>query len=260
MAHCFYQCNPYDHGDQEQNECAAKCYVHAAALLRDDRSINKLAVKRIYEANSFYHQRWFKVINESVEKCSFEALQPLTVSLPKFYACVNQELEENCADFSRSIECDKTEEFFESCRNTTIDCTQWPDSLVNSAFCCKTPRIFSNHQVSTCQKNCSAKEFFLPRQLKCEENCLHNLTHSQEKIDFSIVQKMLLENSKDEPLWEKHIEEAVSKCEHKMKCESSRVWFPTSLTALNDSSFRRIQHEPIDEELVPGQLPSRAFE
>lgn len=182
--------------------------------------INKNVVKRIYNANAFFEQKWMKLINESVEHCNFDESKDLAKSLAKFFECTNQNLEDNCVNFVNTLECDKAQEHFETCKNVKPDCGFWPEELLNPEICCNTPRLFSQfsrHSVN-CRKKCSAEELFVPRQIKCVENCLNNDTKLKVngKFDFKVVKQLLLESTQKKEEWEKPISEAAEKCEGKI--------------------------------------------
>jgi hypothetical protein len=188
--------------------------------MNSDGKFNKNIVKRIYNMNSFYEQRWVKLINDSVESCKFEESKNLARSLAKFFECTNQYLEDNCINFVNTLECDKVQEHFESCNNVTADCNTWPENLLDPEFCCNTPRMFSQnskHSVS-CRRKCSAEELFIPRQIKCVESCLNVDTKLKVngKFDFKVVKQLLLESTQKKDEWEKPISAAAEKCEGKL--------------------------------------------
>lgn len=218
MSHCFFKCHAKNGTDDEQNDCAARCYANVTLLITDGK-LNKNVAKRIYSNTAYYEHRWMKLINDSVDECEYDESGVLAENLAKFFECINQNLENNCVDFVNSHECDKVQKHFEKCHNFEPDCKHWPQTLINPEVCCVTPRLFSQNHILSCRRKCSAKELFLQRQLKCVDNCLYNDTKVKEngKFDFTVVQKLLIENSKSQPDWEKSIEDAVEKCEKKMR-------------------------------------------
>lgn len=218
MNHCYFKCNTSDKDGDQQNDCAAKCYTNFTLLITDDK-LNKNVVKRIYGGNAFYEEKWMKLINGSVDNCDFDESGPLVENLAKFFECINLQLENNCASFTNSIECDKVQEYFEQCNNIKPDCEVWPQTVINPDVCCKTPPVFSQRHINTCRQKSLTKELFLPRQIKYMESCLFNETNIKVdgKFDFAVLQKLLIANTKENPEWEKPITEAIEKCEKKMK-------------------------------------------
>lgn len=218
MNHCFFKCHVNETDEDEQNDCAARCFANVTLLMTDGK-LHKNIAKRIYGNNAYYEQRWMKLINESVDRCEYDESGVLAENLAKFFECINEHLENNCASFVNSLECDKVQEHFEKCHNLEPDCENWPQSLINPEVCCITPRLFSQHQIFLCRRKCSAKELFLQRQFKCIDNCLYNETgvKVEGKFDFEVIKKFLLENSKSQPEWEKSIEDAAEKCEKKIE-------------------------------------------
>lgn len=218
MNHCFFKCHTNETSEDEQNECAAHCYSNVTLLIADGK-FNKNIAKRIYGNNAFHELRWTKLINESVDSCDFNETGSLAGSLAIFFECINLNLENNCASFVNSLECDKVQEHFEKCNKIEPDCNHWPQTLINPEVCCITPRLFNQHQIFSCRRKCSAKELFLQRQIKCVDNCLYNETNVKVdgKFNFEVVKKFLLENSKKQPKWETAINDAVEKCEKKIK-------------------------------------------
>ena len=197
-------------------------------LVGSDGKINKNVAKRIYNSNAYFEQNWMKLINDSVEMCNFEESKSLAKSLAKFYECVNQNLEDSCVNFVNTIECDKVQEHFETCRNITPNCHSWPENLIDPEPCCNTPRLFplTSHLNLICRKKCSAEEFFVPRQMKCVENCLNNDTKLKVngKFDFKVVKQLLLESTTKKSEWEKPVAEAASVCEGKIHgCENLKI-------------------------------------
>lgn len=219
MNHCFFQCNTNGKDEEEQNDCAAKCYANVTLLVHDGK-FNKNIARRIYENHAFHEAKWMKVINESFELCEYdESATSLAENMAKFFECINSHLENNCVSFVNSMDCDKVQELFEKCHNHEADCTSWPQVLIHPDVCCKTPQLFSQHAISVCRGKCSAKELFLPRQLKCMEKCLFSDTSVKVdgKFDFKVVLKLLTEHILSNPEWEKPIVTAVEKCETKIK-------------------------------------------
>lgn len=218
LNHCFEKCESRERSDDERNECAAKCYGNVTLMITDGK-INKKVVIRIYGNNAFYQQHWMKLINESVENCEFDEFGTVAGSLAKFFECVNLNLENNCVSFTNTPECDKVQELFEKCHNYEPDCSQWPENLINPEICCKTPPLFNSRLIATCRRKCSALELFLPRIMSCIDGCLYNETKLKidGRFDFEVVEKFLIENSKNQPEWENPIKDAVGKCETKMK-------------------------------------------
>lgn len=166
-----------------------------------------------------------KLINNSVENCKFEESRDLVKSLASFFECTNQNLEDNCVNFVNTLECDKVQEHFEACKNLKPDCKRWPDNYLDPEICCNTPRLFSpmsRHTVN-CRKKCSSQELFIPRIIKCVENCLNVDTKLKVngKFDFKVVRKLLLESTLKKEEWEKPIKEAAEKCEGRMNGEKS---------------------------------------
>lgn len=188
--------------------------------MTSEGKINKNIVKRIYSANAFHEQKWVKLINESVESCKFDESRDLAKSLAQFFECTNQNLEDNCIYFQNTLECDKVQEHFETCKDVKPDCKSWPDNLLDPEICCNAPRLFTQtlHYSVSCRRKCSAEELFVPRQIKCVENCLNNETKvkANGKYDFKVVKTLLLESTQKKELWEKPVEEAVEACEGKM--------------------------------------------
>lgn len=219
MSHCFFKCHTNGTDGNEQNDCAARCYANATLLINDDGKLNKNVAKRIYGNSAYNEQRWMKLINDSVDECEYNESGVLAENLAKFFECINENLENNCVDFVNSQECDKVQEHFEKCHNFEPDCKHWPQTLINPEVCCITPRLFSQQQILSCRRKCLVKELFLQRQIKCVDNCLFNDTKVKEngRFDFAVIHKLLIENSKSQPDWEKSIENAVEKCEKKMK-------------------------------------------
>jgi hypothetical protein len=200
---------------RKQNTCptSTQLFLFSAnsTLLLVDGKINKQIVKRIYNANAFHEPKWMKLVSESVEICKFEESKSLSKSLAKFYECINQNLEDNCVSFVNTIECDKVEEHFESCRNETFDCKTWPEMFVEPEPCCNTPQLFphsSRHNLN-CRKKCSTEEFFLPRQITCVEDCMNSESKlkAHGKFDFKIAKILLLENTNKKEEWDKPITE-----------------------------------------------------
>lgn len=219
LSHCFTKCNGVKVTENDQKECAIDCYSNVTLLLTKERKINKNIVKRIYANNALHDVVWMKVINQSVDGCDSLDSGASSQSLAKFYECVNENLENNCVKFFNTDACDKVQEYFERCNNIKADCEHWPDSLAYSDGCCKTPQIFSQNYVLACRKKCASIEFFPSLQVKCVESCLINDTSLKVEgsFNFTVVKKLLHENTNDRTEWEKLIEETVGKCEVKMQ-------------------------------------------
>lgn len=160
-----------------------------------------------------------KVIDKTVDSCEFQEADSLTQSLAIFYECVNHKLADNCVEFVNTRECDKVEEYFETCKDIQPDCDSWPESLPNPEVCCKTVRLFNRELIQNCKKICAMKELYIPLQLNCTHRCLFNdsKVRVDGKFDFNVVKSLLMKNSKNNLNWEKPIENAVEKCEKKLK-------------------------------------------
>lgn len=206
---------------ESQSDCAVECYVNITTIIKDG-SINKIAVKRLYENNAFHNREWVKVIGEAVEKCDYETTGTLTQNLIKFHNCVNDLLAENCVSFIQTPECDPTEEYHEQCKNIQPNCTAWPTHQIHPEVCCKTPQLFSEALTSKCSRDCKRKELFLVKQSECIQNCTYIETglRSDGKVDFEVVKKMLIESSNKSEAWEKPIESSIQFCEKKIRGNS----------------------------------------
>lgn len=219
MNHCFFKCNSNETTLDEQNECASKCYSNYTLLISADGTINKNVVKRIYNTNALFEERWMSIINASVSECDFEKSEALSQSLAKFYECVNLRLENNCVSFVNTLECDGVQEYYERCNNIRYDCDSWPEDMIFPISCCKTPQLFTKQLTYSCRRKCLAEEFFIPRQVKCIEYCLLNETNikTDGKFNIDVVKNLLIENTRTKPSWQKGIEDATTKCDKKMK-------------------------------------------
>lgn len=217
--HCYVDCRSANVDEFEQNDCASKCYANYTLLLSDDGKLNKNVVKRIYNGNALHDAQWMKVIDKTVDSCEFIESDSLTKSLASFYECVNHELEDNCVKFANTRDCDKVEEYFKTCKDIQLDCSSWPEELTNPKGCCKTVALFSRELTQSCRKKCAMKELYIPRQLRCTDQCLFidSNVRVDRMYDFNVVKSLLLENSKTNSDWEKPIENAVEKCEKKLK-------------------------------------------
>lgn len=203
-----------------QNDCVANCYVNMTGIIRGS-TINKPAVRRIYEGNSFHDRKWSKLVGDAVEKCEYSTGGTLPDNLMKFFNCVDDFLVDHCVSFSQTPECDATEEHFETCKNIQPNCTAWPINMIHPEACCKIPQILSEELSSKCRISCQRKELFLPRQVECINNCtyIHTGLRANGKIVFEVAKKMLIESSNNTAEWEKPIEAAVAECEKLMKGE-----------------------------------------
>lgn len=217
---CASKCN-LKHGESRV-ECELFCYVNQTALIQDEK-INKEAVQRIYENNAFHERRWGIFIQEAIrEKCEYVATGSLLADLMKFYNCVDDHLSENCVSFMQTNDCDASEEYFMKCKNIEPNCTDWPVHQRRPDSCCKTFALFPQALQSKCRHECQRKELFLHRVQECVHNCTHLETGliADEKIDFEVVKKMLIESSQHSLEWEKPIEIAVENCNTLIKGET----------------------------------------
>jgi hypothetical protein len=219
LNYCYKtKCNNVNLTDDEHNECGARCYANMTLLLDDNGEINKNIVKRIYNINAGYSEKWLKVINSSVDTscCEFNQSKPLAERIASYFECIDSHLEQNCVSFLESIECDKVQEHFENCNNITADCSKWPENLMSLEMCCKVPRLFSRRFYDDCRKKCYQKEMFPERQMKCIRDCL--MVESNIKVDgkfnFEAVKHSLINNlhNNSEP-WTNIIENSVKNCD-----------------------------------------------
>lgn len=209
---CASKCN-MKHGESRV-ECELVCYVNQTALIQDEK-INKVVVQRIYENNAFHERRWGKFILEAVqEKCEYVATGSLLADLMKYYNCVDDHLSENCVSFMQTPECDASEEHFMKCKNLEPNCTAWPARQMRPDSCCKTFPLIPETLHTKCRQECQRKELFYHRIQECVRNCTHIETGLvvDDKIDFGVVKKLLIESSKGSLEWEKPIEIAVEHC------------------------------------------------
>lgn len=201
-----------------QDGCALECYVNMTTVIKEG-TINKVAVKRIYENNAYEERQWIKVIGEGVDKCEYNSTGSLTQNLIKFHTCVNNFLSDNCVSFVQTPECDASEVHYEQCMNIQTTCTSWPLHLMHPESCCTIPQLFSDEFSSKCRHSCKRKELFILKQGECMNNCIFNETglRSEEKIDFEVVERMLIENSNKTVAWEKPIKDSVQICEKSVR-------------------------------------------
>lgn len=197
----------------KEDESMMACYLNKTGILKDG-IINKAAVKKIYIKNISGERKWLKVINDSVEKCHYDAQSSTTENLIKFHNCIDELLAENCPNFIQTEGCAATEEHFNDCNKSQLNCSSWPVDLVFPHACCKTPVIISEELTIRCRQNCSRKEFFTQNQMDCIKNCTYfdNGLIVNGKVEFEAAKKMLLKNSNKSEIWEKTIDTAVDAC------------------------------------------------
>lgn len=214
---CYAKCSSPKIESRE--ECATDWYVNVTGLLKEG-VLRKDVAKKLYENNSFGDSAWKKVIAEGVDKCEFETHNSTVIAeLIKFYNCVNDHLTDNCANFIHSDECYSTEEYFEKCRNIQPNCNEWPAGYPHPEACCKTPQLISEALRMKCRLECQRKEFFITKQSECVNNCTYIETGLRNggKFDFTVVKKMLTDNTIKLDEWEKSLDAAVDNCEKLMK-------------------------------------------
>lgn len=201
-----------------QDDCTAECYVNMTGLIKEG-TINKVAVKRIYENNCFSDRRWAKTISDAVDKCEYDSSESVMKNLVKFYNCADDFLAANCVSFIQSVECDATEDHFEQCKKIEPNCTAWPIDLMHPDVCCKIPKLISDDLTTKCRFGCQRKEFFSHKQVECMQNCTYIDTGLKlnGKFDFEVVKKILMESTNKTEAWEKPIGEAAEVCEKLLK-------------------------------------------
>lgn len=203
---CMMRCSQ----KEQDSECAIKCYIDYTLLLKEGK-LDKAIVKRLYYNNVYYEHQWYKVIDESVDKCEFAPSDSTTQSLAKFYDCVSNFLANNCVSFMQSEECGKTEDLNDKCKKTPPNCKEWPVNMLHPFSCCITPQLISQNLTRRCKVECERKEFFITKQLECVNNCTDAVIKTDGKIDFELVKNMFIENGNG--AWETSIVGAIESCE-----------------------------------------------
>lgn len=210
------KCNNKNFTDDERNECGARCFANMTLLLDENGQINKSIVKRTYNMNADYSEKWVKVINSTIDSswCVFDCEKPLAEGIASYFECVDSHLEKNCVSFVENKECDKVQEHFESCNNITANCSKWPENMMSLEMCCKVPRLFSRRFYDDCRKKCYQKEMFPERQMKCIRDCLmvESNIKVDGKFDFEAVKHSLINNSRNNSQWTNVIENSIKNC------------------------------------------------
>lgn len=226
LNYCFRtKCAHLNESESDQNECGARCFSNMTLLLDDSGEINKNVVKRIYNTHATYATEWIVVINQTVETSCLETdkSKPLAESFAAYFNCIDLNLAENCASFVNSLECDHVQEHFEKCKNISVDCQVWPESIiVDVDMCCIVPKLFSKQIHDGCREKCHAKELFHDRLVNCTKECMFSEARLQTdsgEIDFEVVKQTLIENSKNNSMWFEVIEKAVGYCFDKYRGE-----------------------------------------
>lgn len=221
LNYCFRtRCAHLNDTENDQNDCAARCFANMTLLLNEDGEIDKNIVKRIYNIHAAYSVEWLHVINETVDSsCDFDKTQPIAESFAAYFDCITSNLEKNCASFVNSLECDHVQEHFEKCKNVSSDCSKPPENLIADVdMCCIVPKLFSKQIHNNCREKCHAKELFHDRRVKCIRECMFaeaKIKTESGDIDFEAVKQTLIENSKNNSLWLNVIEKSVGYCANK---------------------------------------------
>lgn len=222
LNYCFKtRCAHLNQTDDEQNECGARCFANMTLLLDETGVINKNIVKRIYNIHASHSPEWLKVINKTVDTtCDYNLTKSTAESLAAYFDCINSNLEENCASFVNSLECDHVQEHFEKCNNVSVDCEKWPENMMDIGMCCIVPRLFTRKIYQNCRHQCFGKELFHDRRVKCIRKCMFSeakIKTDDGLIDYDAVTKTLIENSKNNSHWFDIIGDVVKHCSNKIQ-------------------------------------------
>lgn len=212
--YCYLTCNGKDFS--QQSDCASDCYINKSEIL-NGTSINKAAVKRIYDGHAPLQRReWEKILTNALNNCKFDTAGFKTQNLIKFYECVNEYLANNCIRFHQTPECQAVEDHHEKCKNSSIDCTIVP-SKIEERECCNCHLLFSQELKTKCSLECEKKDFLWMLNHKCYYECRDNKTLQMIDGKAENLKKLLMENSNNITEWEKPIDESVKSCEKHCK-------------------------------------------
>lgn len=197
--------------------CIEDCFIQKSYLFTGDKKINKTAAKLLYHnINSF--SNWTQAIEVAVDSCEMGSDQSLSFKLANYFSCVEDSLAKSCKDFIYQLDgCPATIEHYEKCQNVQTDCTIWPRTAVSPIYCCDdVPKVFSEAIISNCYEKCESSEYFKHFEYRCIHNCLFDATNVMDnnKFNFVIAKKLLLENVINTEDWITSIDIAVDSCEN----------------------------------------------
>ena len=193
-------------------ECFMDCFLRRTDLVSKDK-IEEVAVTEMYSVG---YTVWADVLQAAIEKCEYESSGSLTDKLLKYFNCIDDHMEDNCATFLPSDECNSVELRFKTCHGgVKYNCASWPSELGNPESCCYAPQLVPIKKIKTCQRECKRKELFEFRRTECVENCTwyeSGIMTNDGIVDYEKVKTILIENSNKSVNWEKSIENAVEGC------------------------------------------------
>lgn len=205
---CQSICGLKDDGEIDDT-CYFDCFLNQTGLLKNEK-IDKDAVENLFSVKFV----WQDVFKLAVGVCDLASSGSLAENVLQYFNCLNDQMTTKCVEISESEGCLSVQLSFENCEGLKADCSSWPNDLINPSFCCNKPIIgmFS----SKCRSECEKKEVFSFRQIECELNCTwieKGITTSDGKVDFEVVEKILIATSVDAEAWKGPIKYAINKCQ-----------------------------------------------
>lgn len=211
-----------DKKEKNNPDCPINCLFINNGIMKKG-VINETAILIFYDKFGLGNPGWKNITADSLQKCLtlLNDSKSFFKSFEKFEKCMNEDMQLHCIEGKDPEECDKVENFMQKCQNVHIDCEIWPRYIVKlPELCCSgRPELFTAEIKSATDEFCKAQDIISNLgQMQCRATRMLNETgiKSNGKWNFSIAEKLLIENSRGDAKWKKAIEKTVETCEKKV--------------------------------------------